>query len=538
MPWLFLLRGLKGRAAFRWSWLIGFLFFLGSMWWLLQLTTFGGPAAILGWVVLCAYLALYFGAFGWFVRWFQGTTLVHSPQSTVHKRASSLPACAAQGGGKPPVFGAAGRQPPASSLFVVPAAWTALEYARSHVFTGLGWNLLAYSQTAWLPVIQAADITGAWGVSFLIVLVNVTLSELLDSRFPDARRTTHDARQRTYQSIIWTCVAVLVAVGYGVWRLSHVGGGETTRVAVVQGNIPQTEKWDESKHDEILQRYETLTREAAKTRPDLIVWPETSVPGFLDLDEDITQRLFTLASTVQLPMLVGSPRTQLDGLVWRMTNGAALLEGNEVVRWYDKLHLVPFGEFIPFEHQLPWLRRVMPPIGEFVPGRTYTVFQTPVASDEWRVASRASSLVTGHSSLDFSVLICFEDVFPELARRFVRNGARLLLVITNDAWFGPTAAAYQHVQASTFRAVELRVPLARAANTGWSGCIDASGRRLGSVHDGSGNELFVSGTQTCDLPTGAANSLYLKWGDWFALLCLVVTLGAGGYQIRQVTGDR
>jgi apolipoprotein N-acyltransferase len=144
------------------------------------------------------------------------------------------------------------------------------------------------------------------------------------------------------------------------------------------------------------------------------------------------------------------------------------------------------------------------------------------------------------------VLICFDDIFPELARRFVRKGAELLLVITNDAWFGPTAAAYQHTQASTFRAIELRVPVARTANTGWSGCIDPSGRWIGRIHDATGTELFVEGTHTCDLPLGAAQtpltrsgrmgirssqSLYLRWGDWFAGLCLVGTFSWLGLQL-------
>lgn len=122
------------------------------------------------------------------------------------------------------------------------------------------------------------------------------------------------------------------------------------------------------------------------------------------------------------------------------------------------------------------------------------------------------------------MLVCFEDLFPALARRFVLDGARLLLVITNDAWFGPTAAAIQHVQASTFRAVELGVPVARAANTGWSGCLDASGRWLGFVHDLEGRALFVDGTHTCELPTHPPDTPYLRWGDWFAGLCLTISL--------------
>ena len=187
---------------------------------------------------------------------------------------------------------------------------------------------------------------------------------------------------------------------------------------------------------------------------------------------------------------------------WRMTNSAALINADgEVAARYDKLRLVLFGEFIPFERQLPWLRRVLPPIGDFVPGTEPTLFRPE------RVPP-------------FGVLICFEDTFPDLARTFVRQGATWLATITNDAWFGPTAAAYQHAQASTFRAVELRVPMVRAANTGWSGCIEPPGRWQTSVKDVHGRELFVEGSAVCDVAPRTDGGVYLAFGDWFAWLCL------------------
>jgi len=488
VPWLLLLRRLAPGAAFRWSWLIGFGFFLGSIWWLVHLRAFGGPMAIVGWLALCGYLALYFGVFGWAL-------------ATAEKKWEQLP-----------FF---------RSLFFAPALWVALEYARSHLLTGFGWNLLAYSQAPWLPLIQVAELTGAWGVSFVIVLVNVAVSRLI------AERSRAAIRQAAIAAGL-----VLAALGYGLWRIPQVIGDGTVRVAVVQGNIPQERKWDETYRAEILQRYAALTRQAAEASPDLIVWPETSVPGFLGLDEPLTQSILSLSREVNVPLLVGAPHAHVDGALWRTANGAALLHAGAIQQWYDKLHLVPFGEFIPFEEALPWLREVLPPIGEFVAGGEHTVFSRPVP---------------------FGVLICFEDLFPDLARRFAQRGARLLLVITNDAWFGPTAAAYQHAQASTLRAVELRVPVARAANTGWSGCIDAAGRWRGSVRDAAGTarpgdserragELFVPGIHTCDLslpgPAGArgvAGSLYLRWGDWFAWLCIGLM---AVYNRRLKRGDR
>ena len=458
VPWLALLRQCTARQAFWWSSLIGLFFFLASIWWLTFVTW-------AGWLVLCAYLAVFFGAFGW----------------VAHRS-----------------------EPPASSfahLILLPGVWVALEFLRSHLGSGFGWNLLAYSQAAWPEVLQLAEVTGAWGISFLIVLVNVALAECL---LPVSSAAT------ALRHVGLAALCLICTVSFGAWRMPQLPSGPIARIAVIQGNIPQEEKWDEALADRILQRYEGLTRDAARKTPQLIVWPETSARGYLGLEEDLTQRLIALARAVRTPLLIGAPMGHYVGPALRITNSAALLsETGSFLGRYDKLHLVPLGEFVPFERQAPWLRKILPPIGDFVAGAEPTVFN-----------------LGGPSAMPFSVLICFEDVFPDLARQFVQHGATLLLNITNDAWFGPTAAAYQHAQASTLRAVELRVPVIRAANTGWSGCIDAAGRWRGSVRDALGRELFVSGFVTCSVPTRSKSgqSLYLRWGDWFAGLCLVGTV--------------
>jgi apolipoprotein N-acyltransferase len=492
VPWLLLLRGATVRAACRWSFLIGLLFFLGSMWWLIHVT-------VLGWVLLGAYQALYFGAFGWAV--VLGWSAPARAQGRERRRLDME-----RPWGKAYAFAG------------IPALWVALEYARSHLLSGVGWNLLAYSQAPQPHFIQFADLTGAWGVSFVIVLANVALAEMADAVAWARGKREADRRafQRATGHVAWATAALLILTGYGLWRLGRADAALPVRVAVVQGNIPQEEKWDETQREPILSRYDALTRAAAQAGPDLIVWPETSVPGYLGLDEPLTRRIAEVAGSSGAPLLVGAPHGRLEGVNWKLRNGAALVDAAGVSRWHDKLHLVPYGEFIPFERMFPWLRELLPPIGDFVPGTEDTVFRLPVTGYRLPDAS--------HPALAFSVLVCFEDLFPELSRRFVLEGAQLLLVITNDAWFGPTAAAYQHAQASTLRAVELRVPVVRAANTGWSGCIDAAGRWLGSVRDEQGKELFVAGTHTCEVAPGAAESLYLYWGDWFALLCVGVAL--------------
>ena len=470
VPWLRLIQRRGPRAAFWWSWAVGCAFFLGSLSWLTRVT-------VIGWAILSALLALYFGAFGALAR-------------SVLRQSR-----------------------PAAALAVLPAGWVALEFLRSRLLSGFGWNLLAYSQTSWLPVIQIADVTGAWGVSYLVAFVNVALTV---QRLPDRSRA-----QRPRAALALAAGLALATLAYGAVRVRGLlnTAPRTLRIAVLQGNIPQDEKWDDAHKGPIMDRYEVLARRAAATAPDLIVWPETSMPGFFWLDRPLTRRLRALAASLHATMLVGVPVSEGQGEQERLFNSAVLLspEGRSLQR-YDKLHLVPFGEFIPFDRQLPWVRRMLPPVGEFSAGRKPTVFHLPQEPDA-----------------RFSALICFEDVFPHLARAFVRHGANVLLVMTNDAWFGPTAAAYQHAQASTFRAVELRRPVARAANTGWSGCIDAAGRWTASVQDHAGRELFVPGTVTCSLALPACFTVYARAGDWlpFCALAAVAAWLAGRLRRRR-----
>ncbi len=526
VPWLILLRQARGWVAFRWSWLIGFVFFLGSIWWLVYVTVFG-------WLMLCAYLALYFGVFGWLVSFACGDTL-----HVTRDKKNAPVTC---------------HLSPVTTL-AIPALWTALEYARSHLLSGFGWNLLAYSQAPWLALIQFADVTGAWGVSFLIVMANVGITQAISCRTQDSRHKTQPVEHKLESQVLSLvssigAPAVILALSliYGFWSLGR--SPVTTPpvlVSVVQGNIPQEQKWDEAYTAQILERYAVLTRRAAATDPDLIVWPETSVPGYFGVDEPVTQPVLRLAAEVGHSLLIGAPAPHLGADGYTLTNRASWIDPRgRILDSYDKLHLVPFGEFIPGDRAWPWLRQLLPPIGDFVSGRNYTVFKLGSrlkAQSKNAVGSRLQALGKNGSSLQptasnlersslqpsafsfqlrFSVLICFEDIFPELARRFVQAGAQLLVVITNDAWFGPTAAAYQHAQASTFRAVELRVPVARAANTGWSGCIDPLGRWTDSVRDERGGELFVAGTVTCALPLDNTPSRYRRWGDWFAWVCVL-----------------
>jgi len=364
-----------------------------------------------------------------------------------------------------------------------------LEYIQSHLFTGFGWTLLGYSQYKNLQLIQIADFSGVYGVSFVIMLVNVTVwrsmqsvtvHEVTKSPNENLRFRTGQAPCRQKRNklsflylFLFTSLVVIFSYGYGIFRLSENKDESTVKISVIQGNIAQELKWDPDVAQDILDKYASLTKLAALTEPDLIVWPETSFPGFLVSDKEMTQELLDLVKEVETPLLLGANTEEM----FETFNSAVLIsDEGYIIDKYDKIHLVPFGEYVPFSRQFPGLGRlILGGLGEFTPGEEFKVFPLLEAK--------------------FATLICFEDIFPELAKRFVQNGADFLIVITNDAWYGKTPAAYQHAACSVFRAIENRVSVVRCANTGYSCFIDKRGRIYSSVEK-DGTHLFVAGYKT------------------------------------------
>ena len=410
----------------------------------------------------------------------------------------------------PPLRGIPAAEVGALPLLRLSAAWCLLEFLRSHLLSGFGWNLLAHTQWNWLRVIQISDVTGGWGVSFLVVLVNATIYVVgTQYLFP----CWQGVRGNKY-CVPGICFLLLgAALSYGTLALMgrpvpSVEG--RFHVALLQGNVPQPKKWDESFQEAIWKRYEQLVRQATELKPNLIVWPETAVPGFLE-DSAIRDRLNQIVRSAGVPMLVGAPTESSNSE--HLYNSAILLSPQGVVvERYDKVHLVPFGEFVPLKPLLGWINNVVP-IGDFSPGSERTVFQT--------YSQPSSSGLTGGSDsrkiLPFSVLICFEDLFPELARNSVRAGARWLLVVTNDAWFERSAGSLQHLQCSVFRAVENRVWVGRAANTGWTGFVTPWGEREGGI------PRFKAGVAERKIFVHPSElTLYGRWGDWFLLVCAVI----------------
>ncbi len=457
VPWLLMLSGAGVRNAFVLGLAFGAVFWLVTMYWLVHVT-------FLGTAVLLAYLALYPAIFSAGYAY-----LLRAPLSFSRR------------------------------FFALPCLWVLLEFVRSHLFTGLPWALMGNSQagTPWL--VQTADIGGVWLVSFLVMVSNVALAFCLEAKVPLADKGKAAA-----------CALILLisAGAYGAVKMKGEGAPSAARsctISVVQGNIPQELKWDPRHREFILRRHLELYRSAAgqEKRPDLVVWPEASYPGIVEETPQLFLALSQGVAAEGVPLLAGAVTREED----RYYNAALLLDAQGArAQEYRKVHLVPFGEFVPFRRAFSFIP-VINELGDITPGNERTVF----------------SLECG---VRFSSLICFEDLFPELSRAFVASGAQVLINITNDAWYGKSPAAWQHCQASILRAVENRVWVCRAANTGVSACIDPRGRVVSLVQDASGRKIFVPGTVAAQVAAAGAGTVYGKLGDWWVAVCALTAASA------------
>lgn len=451
LPFFMAVEGRGWRETFRIGYAGGVAFWWGLMYWLTNVT-------VAGFLVLTLYLALYFPLFG-------------------------------------VLMNAARRRPPAPWWLAAPVLWTALEYARTYAFTGLPWGVLGVTQHRAIPLIQFASITGVYGVSFLVVLVNAAIYECAAGR-----------GRRRFVPAACAALAAAAAAAWGAWWTR--GGaslGESVRVAIVQGNVPQEEKFGEGFTREIIAKFHRLTLPLKAEGPDLVLWPETSLPGYYFYDPLVRGTTAELQERMGTPLLLGSVHvSDLDDP--KYFNCAFLVDPNgEPLGRYDKIHLVLFGEIVPCKTVFPFLMRLVPYEEDFTPGTEFTVFTLAKA--------------------DFAALICFEDVMPDLARKFVARGARFLVNITNDAWFGRTSQPYQHVAHAVFRCVENCVGMVRATNTGLSCFIDPFGRVYGVLRNAAGEDLYVEGAEARDLPLTRTSTFYTRHGNIFAAGCAAASAG-------------
>jgi apolipoprotein N-acyltransferase len=467
VPLLMATYGARPQAALGWGWLCGGVAYLGILRWIPHtMIHYGGVPVAASYGILAllvAYVGLYVGGFA--AGWAWGV-----------------------------------RRWPRGALLFAPALWVALEWIRAHALSGFPWASLGYSQYLNRPLIQVAELTSVYGVSFALILGNAMVAQLL-----------HTAKHQTWRAMVlpWALAAsALFAIGgFGVWRLQAAWTGQTAvGVALLQGNIAQDQKWDPASRERIFAIYTALTRKAAAAADvDLIVWPEAATPFLFANEPTYRARQLQLAEEAGRPLLFGSPTYSREDNQDVMYNSAFLIgPGSTVLGRYDKIHLVPFGEYIPLRRLLFFLDKLVVGIGDFRSGEAYTVMAVPQGR--------------------FSVLICFEVIFPELVRHFVRHGAQFLVNITNDAWFGYSPASYQHLSMVVLRAVENRVPIVRAANTGISAVIDPTGRLVQQT------DLFVrTWIKAQIVPATMPATFYTRYGDLFAYGCLLLTaLTLGG----------
>jgi apolipoprotein N-acyltransferase len=394
----------------------GLVYFWGTLYWLVTtMVTFGGLGYALAALfagLLIAYLALFPALFGLWL-------------------AFSLR-----------------RMGPRALLFA-PAIWVASEVGREYLLTGFPWVALGYSQSSILPVVQIASITGIFGVSAFVACPAAVAAFLFFGRGRNER-------------LIATGVLIAMMAGTIFWgsqrleRSELLTQGEPLRVGVVQGSVPQVLKWDESRADQIFTRYLTMTRQAAAQGAKLIVWPEASLPYFYERQPHVANAIGVVARETNTYLLFGGDQVELaPNNTRRYFNSSFLItpEGT-VAGTYKKMHLVPFGEYVPFEK---WL-----------------YFVTPIVKSDFAAGDDVNVLPMG--SHPISTMICYEAIFPNLAAEAAGKGSQLLTTITNDAWYELSSAPYQHFEMARMRAIEQHRFLVRSANTGISGIVDPYGR--------------------------------------------------------------
>ena len=461
IPLLIALEGASPRTAFRIGFSCGLVAYIAILYWInIVITRYGHlpwAISIPLYIMLAAWLAMFYGIAALVARF--------------------------------------GEQAGFKTAFTLPVAWVACDFIRSFVLTGFPWAMLGHSQFRTLTLIQIADISGVYGITLLIVLANVVFYRLL-------RANSGVGVPYPAKSALVLFIALIATLFYGFNRLNETESLATKplKVALIQGNIRQDVKWSPAFRDQTIAIYQRLTRETGKENPDLVIWPESAVPFFFQDHPLESERVRELAREMRAYLLFGSPAHELrNGNPVFLNSAFVIAPHGETIARGDKIHLVPFGEYVPLGRYFPFISKLVVGIGDFSPGE------------------HATPLNIGQTQA--GLLVCYEAIFPELARDYVRNGARVLVNITNDAWFGNSSAPYQHLSIAAFRAVENRTPLLRAANTGITAIIDQNG------HIRTMTALFEEAYKTGEISPGSADSLYLRIGDYPAWFCVALMTG-------------
>ncbi len=480
---------IKNKDAFKKGIVFGLSYFYGTLYWIYHSVYYYGGVGLFGSILavlaLSTYLSLYTGIF----------TLL---MSQIHKR-TLYPL-----------------------LITAPSLWVSLEYIRTYLFTGFPWSIIGYSQYKMLHLIQIADITGIYGISFLVVAFNGAIVDLILLKKRIQEIPLYPLAPRL-ASIFLLIIAFTFTFVYGHKKLHQNRPGRDIKVSIIQGNIPQDKKWDPSFQREVMNIYENLTREAVNSNsPNIIIWPETAVPFIfkepaggelvvssqnlpsgLQNDELFSRELLEFVKDIKTYLLFGSIRQDYEIIDSKkrdiFKNSAFLINKDGKVTYiYDKIHLVPFGEYVPLRKLLFFIDKITVGIGDYRPGNDIKRAVTPYGI--------------------FSTLICYEIIFPSLVKESMKEGGDFIVNITNDAWFGKTSGPYQHFIMAVFRAIENRKPVIRAANTGISGFIDSNGNIL------LASPLFERLSVSMTVKTDNTRTFYSRYGDLFVYFCLLITI--------------
>tara|TARA_B100001250_G_scaffold165132_1_gene142121 strand:+ start:4375 stop:5925 length:1551 start_codon:yes stop_codon:yes gene_type:complete len=455
IPLLYSLTQCNSRKAFHLGWVAGIIHNLLSLYWVAY-TQGGGPAVVGGTFLLAFYLGLFTAVWAWIY-------------NKAYQRWNSL------------------------SLGLAPILWATIEYALSLGELGFPWLLLGHGHAGQIQFVQFAAFTGVYGVSFWIVAINALILGCVYS----------ETRDRRY----WIGATIISFVVPWLYSNSVINSdessGESIRVALIQPNQRLEEKWGPNGLENSLTKLQGLSLNIISEKPEIIIWPETALPCYLQHSAYCQNRIREFVNTTNVPLLTGA--SHYESSTKRPFNSAFFIKPNSSdLPSYAKMHLVPFGERTPYRDVIPFLGSIdwtkwtgdLGP-AEFSPGVERKLFDHPKGK--------------------LGTLICFESVFPDLVRRHVLSGAQALINITNDSWFGFSAGPYQHALLNAMRAIENRVAIARSATTGQSLFIDRFGRQSKQ------SDLFVETSIIGEIQLERSGSFYTRQGDLFAWICSLTT---------------
>lgn len=493
--------GVSGGKAFRLGYAAGLARNLASLYWMLLIP---GSAWLpgLGWLALSAYLSLYPAL------WVSLVSSVASPPTGNANRALEV-RCSVFGVRCSEFLPDSRAQRTLWALFGA-ALWVSLEMIQARLLTGFPWNLLGVSQRQFVPLIQVASVTGVYGISFLIVWTSISL---LSAAMVMLRRSS--ARWMCITELLLPLLAVAGVLGFGFYQLRHQPvPGQELKVAFVQPGTPQTRIWTRAEDAKRFQELLELTERALETKPGLLIWPEAAVPEPLRYHQPTWRAVTELARRHQVWIMVCADelktRPGAEDETDYLNSSFLINPDGQVAARYDKQHLLMFGEYVPLQPWLPFMKRFTHAQGVYVPGLRPVPFAMP------SLQAKAS------------VLICYEDVLSQLVRGYVGGDTDFLVNESNNGWFGESAQQWQHSANASFRAVENGVPLLACSDNGLSYWADANGRMRQVLADDKGR-VYGAGFMTAQIPLRSAGearapTFYNRHGDWFGWACLGSTV--------------